>query len=125
MFQEKRWCCQTGLNCRPLHYQWSALPLSYGSVPPIKGIGQKGPYKAADPCHKAPSRASVRSSLRRHQKGPQLARGARGLFQPAQLRADPVSHFLTQRLQRLDGADHDLEFDHFAGVIEFNEIDAL
>ncbi len=21
-------CCQTGLNCRPLHYQWSALPLS-------------------------------------------------------------------------------------------------
>lgn len=27
------WCCQTGLNCRPLHYQWSALPLSYGSMP--------------------------------------------------------------------------------------------
>ena len=26
-----KWCCQTGLNCRPLHYQWSALPLSYGS----------------------------------------------------------------------------------------------
>ena len=26
------WCCQTGLNCRPLHYQWSALPLSYGSM---------------------------------------------------------------------------------------------
>src|ERR1700688_3392482 len=31
--REKDWCCQTGLNCRPLHYQWSALPLSYGSVP--------------------------------------------------------------------------------------------
>ena len=30
---EKNWCCQTGLNCRPLHYQWSALPLSYGSMP--------------------------------------------------------------------------------------------
>src|SRR6266702_4527081 len=29
----RRWCCQTGLNCRPLHYQWSALPLSYGSMP--------------------------------------------------------------------------------------------
>ena len=28
----KNWCCRTGLNCRPLHYQWSALPLSYGSA---------------------------------------------------------------------------------------------
>src|SRR5229473_4577346 len=26
-----RWCCRTGLNCRPLPYQGSALPLSYGS----------------------------------------------------------------------------------------------
>jgi len=26
-----KWCCWTGLNCRPLHYQWSALPLSYSS----------------------------------------------------------------------------------------------
>ncbi len=33
LFREKNWCCQTGLNCRPLHYQWSALPLSYGSMP--------------------------------------------------------------------------------------------
>ena len=24
-----KWCCQTGLNCRPLHYQWSALPRSW------------------------------------------------------------------------------------------------
>jgi hypothetical protein len=23
----KDWCCQTGLNCRPLHYQWSARGL--------------------------------------------------------------------------------------------------
>ena len=30
--KESGWCCQTGLNCRPLHYQWSALPLSYGSM---------------------------------------------------------------------------------------------
>jgi hypothetical protein len=36
------WCCQTGLNCRPLHYQWSALPLSYGSMPGWR-IGQKAP----------------------------------------------------------------------------------
>ena len=41
-FIGKRWCCQTGLNCRPLHYQWSALPLSYGSMPGIGGIGPNG-----------------------------------------------------------------------------------
>jgi hypothetical protein len=38
-----KWCCQTGLNCRPLHYQWSALPLSYGSMPGIRGIGPSRP----------------------------------------------------------------------------------
>src|SRR3979409_2519261 len=86
---------------------------------------KKAPHKAADPCHKAPPRASARTSPRRHQKGPQSALRARSLLQLAQLRADPAPHFLAQRLQRLDGADHDLEFDHFAGVIEFNEIDAL
>src|ERR1700722_17531755 len=57
--REKNWCCQTGLNCRPLHYQWSALPLSYGSVPDA-GISQKAPTGRADPCHKAPARASAR-----------------------------------------------------------------
>ena len=45
MFQRKGWCCQTGLNCRPLHYQWSALPLSYGSMPGNCRIGPRGPYR--------------------------------------------------------------------------------
>ena len=53
------WCCQTGLNCRPLHYQWSALPLSYGSMPRIKGIGPKGLSRRADPCHKGSGFASA------------------------------------------------------------------
>ncbi len=26
------WCCWGDLNSRPLHYQWSALPLSYNSI---------------------------------------------------------------------------------------------
>ena len=30
--QGKEWCCQRGLNSRPLPYQGSALPLSYGSL---------------------------------------------------------------------------------------------
>jgi hypothetical protein len=41
------------------------------------------------------------------------------------LRADPVSHFLAQRGQRLDGTNHDLEFDHFPARVELDEIDAL
>ena len=28
---DKFWCCRVGLNYRPLPYQGSALPLSYGS----------------------------------------------------------------------------------------------
>jgi hypothetical protein len=26
------WCCERGLNSRPHHYQWCALPLSYRSI---------------------------------------------------------------------------------------------
>ena len=59
--QGKSWCCQTGLNCRPLHYQWSALPLSYGSVPGIRGNRPKRlPARRAGSCHKGPSGASMR-----------------------------------------------------------------
>jgi hypothetical protein len=59
ILRENEWCCQTGLNCRPLHYQWSALPLSYGSMPRIKGIGPKGLSRRADPCHKGSGFASA------------------------------------------------------------------
>ena len=53
------WCCQTGLNCRPLHYQWSALPLSYGSMPRMRESARKAPATCAVPCHKATGRASA------------------------------------------------------------------
>src|ERR1700729_2299692 len=66
----EKWCCQTGLNCRPLHYQWSALPLSYGSMPRIRESAPKGLHKAADPCHKAKKRASAASG-RPQPKSPQ------------------------------------------------------
>jgi hypothetical protein len=86
---------------------------------------KRPPTRRADPCHKAPFRASTRAARGTLKLAPKSALSARGLLQLGQLRADPVPHFLTQRLQRLDGADHDLEFDHFAGLIEFDEIDAL
>ncbi len=53
------WCCQTGLNCRPLHYQWSALPLSYGSMLRTRESAQWTPAERADPCHKPPACASA------------------------------------------------------------------
>jgi hypothetical protein len=82
LFRENGWCCQTGLNCRPLHYQWSALPLSYGSMPGIQDSAETGPYKAADPCHKDPACASARpacAGLKKRQN--QLAKPANGFGQ--------------------------------------------
>ena len=33
------WCCRRDLNSRPLPYQGSALPLSYGSICKVRGAG--------------------------------------------------------------------------------------
>ena len=40
------------------------------------------------------------------------------------LRANPVPLFPRQRRQRHDWADHEPEFDHFAGIVEFDVIGA-
>jgi hypothetical protein len=69
--------------------------------------------------------AQARASGDIIKKGLQSAWRARRLLQQAQLRTDPVPHFLAQRRQRLDRPDHDLEFDHFAGLAERDEINAL
>jgi hypothetical protein len=53
------WCCRTGLNCRPLPYQGSALPLSYGSMRNATGSGPRPRPRAAGSCHKDPARASA------------------------------------------------------------------
>jgi hypothetical protein len=53
------WCCQTGLNCRPLHYQWSALPLSYGSMQHGERIGPMAATQRGGSCHKVSAHASA------------------------------------------------------------------
>lgn len=63
--QQMKWCCQTGLNCRPLHYQWSALPLSYGSMCWDKNRPPEGPTKRADICHRPPRCASLQALPKR------------------------------------------------------------
>ena len=110
------------MNFRPLHYQWSALPLSYGSMPGCENR-PKGPNKAGRSLPQGPQRRKRVGAA--YPKRSQSGLGARGFLQSGQLRADPVPHFLAQRLQSLDRANHDLEFDHFAGLVEFDEIDAL
>ena len=61
-FLQLFWCCRGGLNSRPLPYQGSALPLSYGSMPGLwfkNRFGRDGHSRAAGSCHKAPARASA------------------------------------------------------------------
>jgi hypothetical protein len=62
------------------------------------------PCRRADPCHKAPAHASART-------GP-----------PCHLSRGPIRFPISS----CNGwADHDLEFDQFAAVVGFDEIDAL
>src|SRR6185437_2922063 len=85
------WCCQTGLNCRPLHYQWSALPLSYGSVPGSRESAKSATRRPADPCHKPPARASA--GLDRRIGMPPVQRGTAAACFKCELRTDrfPIS----------------------------------
>ena len=72
---QRSWCCRTGLNCRPLPYQGSALPLSYGS---IRGRGKRGQVPCVgtrDACHKGRAGASMAWSIFRRQLAPDLIRG--------------------------------------------------
>ena len=48
------WCCRKGLNFRPLPYQGSALPLSYGSVPV-----RRSPRRQRKPIHEAPKAGKI------------------------------------------------------------------
>jgi hypothetical protein len=59
IFQLFMWCCERGLNSRPLPYQGSALPLSYRSArlaqswaSPSPPTTQQGPSNRARRTHK-------------------------------------------------------------------------
>jgi hypothetical protein len=49
----------------------------------------------------------------------------RGRLHFCQLRPNPVPDFVGKGLQRLYRTHHDLKLDHFALVVELDEIDAL
>jgi hypothetical protein len=83
-------------------------------MPRIRESAQRAPTERADPCHKAPFRASAAGGRKASKTA--SSGGPRGLFQSDQLRPDPVPYLFGERLRRLGRADHDLEFDHFAGL---------
>jgi hypothetical protein len=114
-FGEGLWCCQTGLNCRPLHYQWSALPLSYGSMPGYENRPKRAPPRrpilATRPPHaQAHGRPPGSSKCGKNQRGT-----------PATASIGSVAGRSGSRFPRPAPpaprrAGHDLEFDDFAGV---------
>ena len=110
------------LSTSPLPMECSTTELRQRAR--IQESARKGPYRARRSLPQGPHRRK-RERAATPSKALDSARRAHGLLQQAQLRANPVPHLLSQRLQRLDRPDHDLEFDHFAGLVEFDEIDAL
>src|ERR1700730_10217290 len=125
MVTAEKWCCQTGLNCRPLHYQWSALPLSYGSMPRMRGIGPKGPCKVRRSLPQGHWPRKRGSGLRGSSKTAQISARRPRPASAAAIAGRSGSHFVPGPLERLDRADHALEFGHFAGLVEFDQANDL
>ena len=122
------WCCQTGLNCRPLHYQWSALPLSYGSMCWDKNRPPEGPTKPADICHRPPRCASLQGRPKRENRGDigdikaDLARNDRlsddfGSASPGQLASWPVRQIRPILSFARSGPRGPLELPHSLGML--------
>jgi hypothetical protein len=77
VIEPREWCCQTGLNCRPLHYQWSALPLSYGSMCWDENRPPRGAYQAGRYLPQAPLLCKLASSARTRKSGRYRGQNAR------------------------------------------------
>ena len=77
VIEPREWCCQTGLNCRPLHYQWSALPLSYGSMCWDKNRPPQGAYQAGRYLPQAPLLCKLASSVKTRKSGRYRGQNAR------------------------------------------------
>src|SRR5207247_1044776 len=114
------------LSTSPLPMECSTTELRQRA--PDTGLGQKGRYKAADPCHKAPARASAGSA-----RGP-CGFLKKGRNQPGAIPAcfsrpscGPILFPISSpsAASALMGRNMTLEFDPFASLIEPDEIDAL
>ena len=70
-FNDLRWCCRWVSNLRPLPYQGSALPLSYGSIPV-----RRSSRRRRKPIHEGPTASKVGGSRGRRPRSICRAPGA-------------------------------------------------
>jgi hypothetical protein len=88
-FEGSRWCCRGGLNSRPLPYQGSALPLSYGSMPGI-AFSEESAAMASHGRAVLATRPSLAQACQSHGKVPKWVSRAGCRFQIGRVRARRV-----------------------------------
>ena len=110
------------LSTSPLPMECSTTELRQRA--PDTGFGQKGRYKAADPCHKAPSRASVAPACGVVKSGNQEEPAAASF---SRLSCGPIRFPICSpsAASALMGRIMTSNSNHFARFIEPDEIDAL
>jgi hypothetical protein len=67
IFQGRGWCCQTGLNCRPLHYQWRGHKLETAAAKAFLGLSVHAArilYKWTDCTARPIKKRGARSGIR-------------------------------------------------------------
>src|SRR6516165_4351285 len=129
MSTRPRWCCRTGLNCRPLPYQGSALPLSYGSMESRKESAQESRHRPRF----LPQAPRWRKHWRRPGRArsdpvPSLPHGDRDLIEPrpAERVGSPdtlrriVWRIFQMTDQRRKGDDKDLRRDRLKAALREN-----
>jgi hypothetical protein len=115
LLREKNWCCQTGLNCRPLHYQWSALPLSYGSMPGYENRPKRTPPRRPILATRPPH-AQARGRPPGSSKYGKNQRGTPAYASIGSVAARSGSRFPRPAPPAPRSGEHDLECDDFARV---------
>jgi hypothetical protein len=89
------------------------------------GNQPKGPHQGGPILATRPPPAQARDRPPAPSKSDKIGAGCQLIAAGSPVAGRSGSHFLAQCGQRLDRADHHFEFDHFAGRMEFDEIDAL
>ncbi|QWG24052.1 hypothetical protein KMZ93_03735 [Bradyrhizobium sediminis] len=93
-------------------------------MPRIRRIGQKAPTERADPCHKALVCASAGPGYQTLKNGRNQCGAPAAAFNWASCGPIRFPISSSSACSAFERADHDLEFDHFARLVEFDEVDA-
>src|ERR1700716_3178914 len=108
------------LSTSPLPMECSTTELRQHATD--AGIGPKGPCKVRRSLPQGHWPRKRGSGLRGSSKTAQNQRKAAAACFSRSNCGRSGSHFVPGRLERLDQADHDLEFGHFACLVEFDQL---